>query len=181
MKKAGLVISLLGAGALFAAPALAQQTGQSQPHAQTSGQQGKSGTQQNAAQGQQNQNQTQQNQNQQKQAQQNQNQQKQNQAQQNPSGNQNDTTALNLNRDQIEQVQRTLDQKGFKSGHVDGVMGSETESALRSFQQQQKLQQTGQIDRQTLSALGLNNLMQSTTGQGGGSQQQPSSGQQPGK
>ena len=93
------------------------------------------------------------------------------------SNGQNEIALVNLNRDQIEQVQRALDRKGFKVGGVDGIMGPKTESALRSFQQQQKLQASGQIDQQTLAALGLNDLTQSTTGQGRG-QQLPASGQQ---
>ena len=56
-------------------------------------------------------------------------------------------------------------------------MGPKTESALRSFQQQQKLEATGKIDQETLAALGLNDLTQSTTGQGRG-QQHPVSAQQ---
>ena len=86
---------------------------------------------------------------------------------------QNETGTLNLNRDQIEQVQRALNQKGFKAGRADGKMGQQTESALRSFQQQQKLEASGQIDQQTLAALGLNNLTQSTAGQGSGQQSAP--------
>jgi peptidoglycan hydrolase-like protein with peptidoglycan-binding domain len=97
-------------------------------------------------------------------------------SQQNASNGQNQTSALHLNRNQIEQVQRALDQKGANAGRADGIVGRETQGALRSFQQKQKLQTTGQIDQQTLGALGLNNLTQSTTGRGGG-QQQPS-GQQ---
>ena len=93
------------------------------------------------------------------------------------SNGQNETATLNLNRDQIEQVQRALNQKGFKAGRADGKMGPQTESAVRSFQQQQKLEASGQINQQTLVALGLNNLTQSTAGQGGG-RQQPAARQQ---
>jgi len=35
-------------------------------------------------------------------------------------------------------------------------MGPNTESALRNFQQSKKLPQTGNLDQQTLSALGVN-------------------------
>ncbi len=82
------------------------------------------------------------------------------------------TASVNLDRDQIQQVQRALDQKGFKSGRADGIMGPETESALRSFQQKEGLQATGQMDQETLGKLGLGNLAQSpTVGQGGQSGQ----------
>ena len=91
--------------------------------------------------------------------------QKKNSAQNQPAG-QNQTASAKLDRKQIERVQRTLDQKGFKSGRADGIAGRETEAALHSFQQKQGLQANGQIDQQTLAALGLNDMAQpSTVGQ----------------
>ncbi len=69
----------------------------------------------------------------------------QNQIQQQSSG-QSGTQALNLNSDQIRQVQQKLDQSGFKAGQADGVLGRETENALRDFQKQKGLQQTGRPD-----------------------------------
>jgi peptidoglycan hydrolase-like protein with peptidoglycan-binding domain len=92
-------------------------------------------------------------------------------------------------RDEIKQAQQALDEKGFKV-NADGVLGSQTKQALSKFQQQQGLQQTGQLDQETLSALGISQAG-STTGQGGSSYgnnnnnasgqknlQQPSSGMQ---
>jgi len=91
----------------------------------------------------------------------------QTQNQQNNAG-QSQTAHMNLDRSQIEKVQHALDQKGFKAGRADGVLGPETEAALRSFQQDQKLQATGQIDEQTLAALGLKDTQEpSSVGQGG--------------
>ena len=58
-----------------------------------------------------------------------------------------------LSRDEIMQAQQALDQKGFDVGKADGIMGPRTKQALDKFQQQQKLQQTGQLDQNTLSAL----------------------------
>ena len=85
----------------------------------------------------------------------------QNQAQQQPSNAQ----ALNLNSDQIRQVQQKLDQSGFKAGQADGVLGRETENALRDFQKQKGLQQTGRPDNETLSALGVNGSAMQNVGQ----------------
>ncbi len=85
--------------------------------------------------------------------------------------------AAQPSRDEIKQAQEALDQKGF---HVsaDGVLGPQTKQALSKFQQQQKLQQTGELDQQTMSALGLSQSG-STTGQGNSGSnkmQQPASG-----
>jgi peptidoglycan hydrolase-like protein with peptidoglycan-binding domain len=60
-----------------------------------------------------------------------------------------------LSRDQIKQAQAALDQKGFHVGRADGVVGRDTREALSAFQRQQKLQQTGLLDDQTLRALGI--------------------------
>jgi len=86
--------------------------------------------------------------------------------------------AAQPSRDEIKQAQQALDQKGF---HVtaDGIRGRQTKQALSKFQQQQKLQQTGALDQQTMSALGMPQTG-STTGQGGssgaGANMQPASG-----
>ena len=58
-------------------------------------------------------------------------------------------------------------------------LGPETEQAIKQFQEKQGLQQTGQLDEQTLSALGIQSQNQrSTTGQGA---QQPAQTQPAGK
>lgn len=63
--------------------------------------------------------------------------------------------AQSLDQDQLRQVQQALNQKGFHAGNVDGNWGAETRDALRNFQQAQGLKQTGQLDSQTVSALGV--------------------------
>ncbi len=78
-------------------------------------------------------------------------------------------------RDMIRQVQQALDQKGFNPGPTDGRMGSRTKQALESFQKKQNLQSSGQLDQQTLAALGVSgnqgrNGSNSTVGQGSGNQ-----------
>lgn len=57
--------------------------------------------------------------------------------------------------DLVRDVQRTLGAKGYDAGAPDGVYGPGTEQALRKFQRDQRLNSTGQIDVQTLAALGL--------------------------
>jgi peptidoglycan hydrolase-like protein with peptidoglycan-binding domain len=55
----------------------------------------------------------------------------------------------------IRQVQQVLTQRGFRPGPVDGVMGPATQAAIRSFQKSENLEALGQLNRQTLAALGL--------------------------
>jgi peptidoglycan hydrolase-like protein with peptidoglycan-binding domain len=50
-------------------------------------------------------------------------------------------------------VQRALAQLGYYHGPVDGVVGPQTQRALRSFQSADALPATGQIDSATLRAL----------------------------
>jgi hypothetical protein len=69
-----------------------------------------------------------------------------------------------LDRQQIRHIQTTLDHKGFNVHRVDGKWGPETEAALKKFQQKQNLQGNGQLDPQTLAALGVN--MNTNAGQG---------------
>lgn len=92
--------------------------------------------------------------------------------------------AANPSKSEIRQVQEALNRKGFKAGRDDGVMGPETMQALKDFQSQQKLQSTGQIDNQTLAALGMKQGgASSTVGQGSkgspGNQGAPSNNQKP--
>lgn len=53
----------------------------------------------------------------------------------------------------VRKVQQTLQSEGMQVGQVDGMMGPETESALRQYQQKHNLQPTGKIDSATLSAM----------------------------
>ena len=69
---------------------------------------------------------------------------------------------LNLTPDQVRQAQTLLKQKGFDPGDIDGVLGPRTGRALITFQRQQGLQPTGQIDQRTATALGLSTTAGST-------------------
>jgi hypothetical protein len=55
----------------------------------------------------------------------------------------------------IISVQKELTQLGYYQGPIDGAIGPETEKAVRWFQSVDKLPVTGQVDSQTLQALGI--------------------------
>src|SRR5687767_5743123 len=55
----------------------------------------------------------------------------------------------------VRQVQKTLSDRGFRTGGVDGRMGPQTQAALVNFQRAEKLKPTGRLDGATLAALGL--------------------------
>jgi len=55
----------------------------------------------------------------------------------------------------VRQAQKTLNDRGFRTGGVDGRMGPQTQAALVNFQRAEKLQPTGKLDRSTLNKLGL--------------------------
>jgi peptidoglycan hydrolase-like protein with peptidoglycan-binding domain len=59
-----------------------------------------------------------------------------------------------VNADMVKKAQRVLTQQGFRTG-VDGMMGPRTQAAIRGFQKARNLEATGQLNRQTLVALGL--------------------------
>ena len=64
------------------------------------------------------------------------------------------TEALQLNLEQIQGMQRMLNQQGFNVGNTDGVVGEKTRTAIRQFQQKQGLTVTGEPNVETLKALG---------------------------
>lgn len=53
----------------------------------------------------------------------------------------------------LRAMQRQLSAKGYKLGTPDGFMGKRTEEALRTFQRDRGLEQTGRLNRDTVSAL----------------------------
>jgi peptidoglycan hydrolase-like protein with peptidoglycan-binding domain len=55
----------------------------------------------------------------------------------------------------VAQAQKILNDRGFRTGGVDGRMGPQTQAALVNFQRAEKLQPTGKLDRPTINALGL--------------------------
>lgn len=55
----------------------------------------------------------------------------------------------------VRQAQKTLNDRGYKTGGIDGRMGPQTQAALVNFQRAEKLKPTGLLDGATLSALGM--------------------------
>jgi len=53
----------------------------------------------------------------------------------------------------IRQVQGILHEQGYNPGPIDGLMGQKTRAALRQFQLDHQLAETGQIDPATKAAL----------------------------
>lgn len=59
----------------------------------------------------------------------------------------------NLSRSQIKQAQTQLKQDGLYNGPIDGRMGPETHAAIRKYQEQNGLEQSANLDQQTLQHL----------------------------
>jgi len=55
----------------------------------------------------------------------------------------------------VREVQQALNQRGFQAGPPDGFISPATEVALRNFQASANLYASGQVNRQTLDALGI--------------------------
>lgn len=69
----------------------------------------------------------------------------------------------------VTEIQKRLKSWGYYSGAVDGVFGSQTEKAVKYFQQQNGLTADGQVGNQTLAALGITPTGESGGSGGGGS------------
>jgi peptidoglycan hydrolase-like protein with peptidoglycan-binding domain len=54
---------------------------------------------------------------------------------------------------QVTQVQENLKSLGFYQGEIDGVWGSQTQDAIRTFQRAQGLSASGMLDPSTLDRL----------------------------
>ena len=80
-----------------------------------------------------------------------------------------------LNRQQVRQIQQTLNKQGFDAGHVDGRWGADTAKAVKSYQQRNQMRANGKLDEQTLQGLGVNMTAQQNGQQSGMSPQQPTS------
>ena len=57
--------------------------------------------------------------------------------------------------EQVRSLQKALQGKGVDPGPIDGVSGPKTESAIRTYQRDQKLPESGRLDPQTRERLGL--------------------------
>jgi phage tail tape-measure protein len=56
----------------------------------------------------------------------------------------------------VRSAQEALNEKGYNVGAVDGRLGPNTQTAIRSFQSKNGLAETGSLDSATLNALGVN-------------------------
>lgn len=61
--------------------------------------------------------------------------------------------ARQLDNKQIRELQKILTEKGYNAGTVDGIIGPNTQQALRGFQESEGLAATGKPDQDTLQAL----------------------------
>ncbi len=77
--------------------------------------------------------------------------------------------ALTSDPQNVMKIQQALSDKGYFEGTADGKWNSQTQNALKNYQQSQGLQANGQLDQQTLASLGLQ------VGSAGGGQQDMSS------
>ena len=66
----------------------------------------------------------------------------------------------------VKQIQTKLKNWGYYSGEVDGVYGSATERAVKSFQQKNGLTVDGKVGPQTQQALGISGGSAAETGSG---------------
>ena len=56
----------------------------------------------------------------------------------------------------VRNAQTALNEKGYDVGRADGQFGPSTQSAVRRFQSEKGLPQSGRLDSATLAALGVN-------------------------
>lgn len=68
----------------------------------------------------------------------------------------------------VQTVQRRLSDRGYEVGQIDGIWGESTAGALKKFQKDKNLQASGQLDEQTLAALGVAAAGAATTAQPAG-------------
>jgi peptidoglycan hydrolase-like protein with peptidoglycan-binding domain len=71
-------------------------------------------------------------------------------------------------KEEIIALQKALKQAGLYKGKVDGRMGKQTDSALRSYQKEHGLQVTGLPDTETMAKLGIASASNATPAATGG-------------
>jgi peptidoglycan hydrolase-like protein with peptidoglycan-binding domain len=62
---------------------------------------------------------------------------------------------LALQQKDIQEVQKSLTDKGFDTGPADGHLGPRTRAGIRQYQESEKLPVTGRLDAQTAGKLGV--------------------------
>jgi len=63
------------------------------------------------------------------------------------------SASVNLTSVEIREIQTELQRQGFEIGEIDGVLGARTREAIVAFQKRSGFQATGEIDRDTFTAL----------------------------
>jgi hypothetical protein len=71
----------------------------------------------------------------------------------------------NLEEGKKKEIEQALQDKGFEPGSVDGVIDSQTQSAISQFQRDNNLAATGTVDEQTAKQLGVE-IMPSSRSEG---------------
>jgi peptidoglycan hydrolase-like protein with peptidoglycan-binding domain len=66
-----------------------------------------------------------------------------------------DHAQMGGNKEQVKAVQQALKDKGHDPGNIDGVMGPKTKAALKEFQKAEGLKESGRLDNETMSKLGV--------------------------
>ena len=64
-------------------------------------------------------------------------------------------TATAASSEEIRTVQKSLNDKGYDAGPVDGVLGTRTRAAIRQYQASEKLTVNGRLDAETAGKLGV--------------------------
>ena len=82
--------------------------------------------------------------------------------------------AGNQIRDDVKEMQQTLQDEGHYRGKIDGMFGLRTRASIRGFQKAEHLPVTGQLDVQTASKLGVRPESRGDTGDE--TQDKPSAG-----
>lgn len=59
------------------------------------------------------------------------------------------------NREQVKAAQQALKDKGHDPGPIDGVMGPQTQTAVKGFQKAEGLKESGRLDNETMAKLGV--------------------------
>lgn len=68
-----------------------------------------------------------------------------------------------LNPETVRSIQSSLKTQGYQVGPVDGIYGQNTYQAVRQFQMDRGLRPSGQLDGQTMAALGVPSGSQTAT------------------
>jgi len=72
----------------------------------------------------------------------------------------------------VRQAQERLASAGFDPGSVDGKLGQQTQQSLQQYQQAKGIEPSGELDPQTIAALGIDS--DSSAAAGGSSSDEPS-------